>query len=79
MKRFPHKKVFLVIHENDEGKQVKVLFNRKLSAYRFAANIRASYFINGAEKSVETKEIGRDELLAMRASRDEEALGKTQR
>ncbi len=66
MKRFPHKKAFLVIHENSAGEQVKVLFTKKMSAYRFAANIRASFFVNGTERSVETKEIGLDELRALK-------------
>lgn len=66
MRILKNKKIYLVTHGDIGGKQTRTIFTRKMRAFRFAAQLRTSFFVNGEEgKFVETKSIGPQEFLAL--------------
>jgi hypothetical protein len=66
MRRFPKKELFLVISGAPKGKKTKVIFTRKLRAYRYAAQMRTFFLTSGQEgKMVETKTITSEEMLKL--------------
>jgi hypothetical protein len=67
MRRFKNKKLYLVSYGLVGGEQTKVVFTNKLRAYRLAAQIRTSYFVNGEElgKFVEINSVTSEEVSAL--------------
>lgn len=66
MRRYPKKELFLVSSGEPKGKKTKVIFTRKLRAYRYAAQMRTFFFTTGQEsKIVETKVITSEEMLKL--------------
>lgn len=66
MKRLKNKKLFMVTYGTINGEQTRVVFTKKLRAFRLAAQLKASYFVNGEEsdKIVEIKTIGPGDVPA---------------
>jgi hypothetical protein len=70
--RYPKKKSYLVAYFNAEGNEVKTLFTRKISAYRFASITRTALFSQGFEGSaVVTTELSKAEVKALTAPKTE--------